>query len=95
MTAILMRFWPVLLPLVLYLIWHEWRNYHAKKAGQERYALRDGPWLWAVAATLGLAVAVVLWFGLSSEPRTHTAYQPAEIKDGKLIPGQFAPQSND
>lgn len=95
MLMILARFWPVLVPVVLYLIWHEIRNRKAVKAGDERRPLHDGPWRWMVSATVALAFGLVLWFGLTEEPRTHTGYQPAKIHDGKLLPGQFVPQNNE
>ncbi len=88
------RFWPVLLPIILYLVWHELRKKKAKKQGQPPAEIHEGPWLAALLASLVIAIGCVLWFALTTESHNNVSYHPAYIEDGKIIRGYTKPREN-
>lgn len=89
MLSYLLRFWPILLPIIIYLVWLFIARNKAKKAGEEVLpGLTDGPWVWAVAATFVLAAGFFIFMGLSSTP-TDSSYSPARMENGKLVPGKI------
>jgi hypothetical protein len=86
MSLFLFRFWPVLIPLLVYCLWH-WRCVaRAKKQGVAPPRFRDGPWYWAVMASLALGLFSFLFIGLSHAPEKGQ-YVPPQMKDGNIIPG--------
>jgi len=86
MLTLLIRFWPVLLPLILYGLWQFSRRRKAHKAGEEKPRWRDGPWFWAVLATLGLAIGCLMFWGFQNEEIKGT-YIPPQLINGKIVPG--------
>lgn len=88
----LLRFWPILLPLIAYFLWISYCRRKAQRSGKPVPAFRDGPWVLAVASSLALAILGLLYLGLSSEPNDGV-FIPAHMEDGKLIPAQVIPAS--
>lgn len=43
---------------------------------------------WLVIAGLGLAIASLIWAGLTSERRKE-GFQPTHMENGRVVPGQF------
>ncbi len=90
MIKLLIRFWPLLLPLLLFGLW--WL-YMRRKHGKE--ALEEGPLaerkrkLFMVALVTTLLGAVVLAFGFwfYTDANAPTRYAPATYQDGVLVPG--------
>lgn len=83
---LIFRFWPVWIPLVIYLIWFEIVRRRAIKAGLPVPLFREGPWYWAVLSSLLIAVACFIALGLSNEAHKG-AYVPPHMENGTLIPG--------
>lgn len=91
MALFLMRFWPVLIPLLAYVIWMLRARRCARKAGCAMpHFFRDGPWFWTLVACLGLAVAMFMLFGLSNEGNKGE-YVPPHLENGAVIPGTVQP----
>lgn len=88
----LSRFWPVTLPLIIYVLWMIYRQRKAKKLGHPVPALKDGPWVWAVAASILLAIGGFLALGLTAE-QTDGTYIPAHMENGELIPARVVPDT--
>lgn len=84
---ILFRFWPVLIPLVVYMLWHRMVCRRAEKAGKERPDFRDGPWYWAVLSSLLIALLCFLILGMSQGEDRGT-YVPPHMDHGKLVPAE-------
>lgn len=91
LKILFIRFWPVFLPLLLYLAWLAFARRKAGKAGAEKPGFFDGPWLVPVMATMGLAIAAMLYLGLSAE-EVQGSYIPAHQEDGRLVPAQIVPE---
>lgn len=83
---IVFRLWPALLPLAAYWLWHRVAVRRALKAGKPPPHFRDGPFYWAVIASLLVAVFCFLWFGAQLGEHKGN-YVPPQMKDGVLIPG--------
>lgn len=89
LTAILARFWPVLIPIVVYLIWHDSQRRKALKTGDVPRKLNEGPWLLSLGATVLIAIGCIAWFGVSTPSNTNVGYSPAHMVDGKLVKGKM------
>ena len=90
LRLLLLRFWPALIPLALYLIWHELRKRKSRRMGQEPARMVEGPWLWAVSAALMIAVGMMLFYGFTAERRTDVAYEPPQVNEqGDIVRGHF------
>jgi hypothetical protein len=83
---ILFRFWPALLPLVIYFFWHRASVRRAKKENKPAPHFRDGPVYWTVLASLLIAVLCFVVMGVELEPQKGD-YIPPVVKDGAIVPG--------
>lgn len=86
MGIFLLRFWPVLLPFLVYIFWMMRVRRHARKAGEAVPDFREGPWFWAVVATLLVALLLFLILGLSHSAN-QGEYTPPHMENGHIIPG--------
>lgn len=86
---IMFRLWPAFIPLIVYVLWMLYRRRKAKRDDSIPPAFRDGPWVWAVGASLLIAMLCFISLGLSTPHNSGTSYQPTQLKDGKLIKGGF------
>lgn len=87
MISMLIKFWPALIPVTLYVIWMIWRRRKAVRLGAVPPSWFDGNGLWVACASLITMVACFVWLALHSPINTDPHYQPARFKDGKLIDG--------
>lgn len=79
------RFFPVLLPLLIYLLWLYIIRKRAHKAGEPLPRFQDGPLFWVVMASLGIALLCFVALGISSSGHKGS-YQPAHMEGDKIIP---------
>lgn len=86
MSLFLFRFWPVLIPLIIYWLWYRRVAGRAVKAGQPPPRFREGPWYWAVLASLLTAIGCFILMGTSGEGTTGE-YVPPHMENGTLIQG--------
>lgn len=87
LKLLITRFWPALIPLILYLAWLAYARRKAEAKGEEKPGFTDGPWIWPVVLTLLLAIGGFLWLGLSATPEDG-AYKPAHMENGQLVPAK-------
>ncbi len=80
------KFWPAFIPILLYLLWLYVRRRKAKKQGEEVPGWRDGPWAYAVIASLLLLIGGFIYLALSADSNRETGYTPKRYEGGKLIP---------
>lgn len=50
---------------------------------------RDAPILWLMGAGTALVIGVMVFFVSFNREPTDGTYRPAEIRDGKIVPGQI------
>ncbi len=91
MSLFLFRFWPVLIPLVIYWVWLRIVGRRATIEGRPVLRFRDGPWYWAVLCSLLIGVGIFLMLGTSIEPQRGT-YIPPHLEDGRIVPPQVEPR---
>lgn len=91
MMLLLLRLWPVLIPLVIYSLWMFHKRGKARKVGADlpRF-FKDGPWFWAVVASLATGLVMLLVVGLSHDSSTGN-YVPPYMEDGRIVPGRIEP----
>lgn len=88
MGLFLFRFWPVLMPLAVYLLWLRRVRKRAAKAGEPRPHFRDGPWYWMVVATLLTGVLCFVFLAAGIEDKKGE-YIPPHMENGVMVPGQI------
>lgn len=87
LRILLTYFWPVLIPLVLYTLWFIWAR-RQEEEGKDPLEWTDGPWAMTLIVTL--LVAILCFIPVIKNKTVHKdSYQPAQFKDGKLIPGKI------
>lgn len=93
MFRFLLRFWPALIPLVLYFLWLLHRKKRAAAGGEETppEVLR-GAFFWSLAASFVLLLASFLVLGLSQKPQREGHYVPPHYEGGKLAPAHTEPE---
>jgi hypothetical protein len=87
MGLFLFRFWPVLIPLIIYWLWFIKIARSAEREGKPRPHFRDGPWFWAVLASLITGIGCFMMIGTSGEGNTGV-YVPPHLENGTLVPGR-------
>jgi hypothetical protein len=90
MGLFLFRFWPVLIPLLVYWLWLVIVGKRAVKAGKTPPRFVDGPWYWMVFSSLVIGIACFIWLG--SDPESEKGvYEPPHLENGVIVPGQVRP----
>ena len=87
MGLFLLRFWPVLIPLLVYWLWHKRVVGRAKKTGDTPPHFRDGPWYQMVLASLLIGIGCLLFLAASID-NNKGEYTPSHMQGGIMIPGQ-------
>ncbi len=87
MALFIFRFWPVFIPLFVYILWMISVRNKARKAGAPLPHFGQGPWFWTLVATLALAVCMFVFFGLSHESNSGE-YIPPHMENGKVVSGE-------
>lgn len=79
---------PFVAPLIG---WYLWVRYFNKAAAPETTGWRKAPWHWLAVAGVGAVVAVLL---VTAPPggEPNQVYEPAHVRDGKVVPGQYRPR---
>ncbi|MGE0753591.1 MAG: hypothetical protein AB7L92_00345 [Alphaproteobacteria bacterium] len=90
MGLFIFRFWPVLIPLLIYWLWYLNNRRKARKLGKDVPRFRDGPWYWAVLASLGTGLCIFVVLGLGMRESKGT-YEPPHLENGKMIDGKIRP----
>lgn len=87
---ILLRIWPALIPLLLYLVWLYYRK---KRVGHEDemppVELFRGPLFWSLVASLVLLLISLLFFGVAQPTKREGQYVPPHFEGGKISPSRI------
>ena len=87
MGLFLFRFWPVLVPLLCYLLWHMIVRHKAIKKGEPAPRFRDGPVYWLILSTL-LTAALCFILLATGQDALKGDYIPAHLEGGTLVPSE-------
>ncbi|MEZ5690070.1 MAG: hypothetical protein R3D71_00200 [Rickettsiales bacterium] len=90
MALFLFRFYPVLLPLLIYYIWLYFMRRKARKNGDKIPQFRDGPVFLLLISSLVIAILCFLFIAFSTEGKKGN-YIPPHMEGDSLIPGQIVP----
>ena len=80
---------PLILPAVLYVVWV---SISRKFGSSPDKQLRDGPWVWIVAAGVALMAAALITWGVVDGEAPGGTYEAPRFEDGKIIPGTVTPK---
>jgi heme A synthase len=84
---------PLLLPTAIYALWLARERRRAATAGTTARAWEDGPWFWLALGGIALTAAVFVTSALVEGYRPGFHYTPAQMENGKIVPGQFNEQN--
>ena len=89
LRLMLLRCWPALIPISLYLLWFWHRRRLARKLDHPVPHITDGPWL--LTAFLSVIFFAISLFAipLIEGGNSGTNYQPKQLIDGTLVPGKL------
>jgi hypothetical protein len=83
---------PLVLPAGGYLVYRLWDDWRTRRAGGPvRSAWEDWPWLWISGAGLVCLVAWLGWMSQHDVAPPGGTYEPAQLKDGEIVPGRVVP----
>ena len=80
---------PLMFPTVLYLLYVRVANQRAPSAPGQSSWWRELPWLWLLAAGVALVAVYLVGLALFGGAPPGSAYRPARLIDGKIVPDQF------
>jgi len=80
---------PLILPTALYLLYVAVANRRSPAAPGQPLWWREMPWLWLVAAGAALVAICFVALALFGGAPPGSAYRPARLIDGKIVPDQF------
>ena len=87
---LIFRFWPALLPLIIYLLWYYFTLRRTIKEGKPRPRFYQGSLYWAIVASLGIAAVCFILMGAEQgEQKGH--YVPPAMEGGRITPGHIEP----
>jgi hypothetical protein len=83
---LLLKFWPVLLPLGFYFLWMFIMS--RRMGGRERIAehIRKGLLFWAIISTVVLTIGAFIYWGVSQGDNSAETYVPATTVNGVVVP---------
>ncbi len=89
---LLLRLWPALIPLLLYLMWLYYRKRQAAKGIETPPELLRGVRFWMLVASFVLLVISFLILDFTRPAHREGKYVPPKYEDGKLTPAHSEPQ---
>ena len=93
MALLFFRLWPIFIPLAIYWLWMLSQRRKARKAGSDMPRFfKDGPWYWAVVASLVIGVGLLVLLGLTHQG-SKGEYIPPHMENGTIIPGYVADEN--
>ncbi len=84
---LILKLWPVLVPLTLYYAWKKYINYRLKQGEEVSLHVQRKAWLFTCICTLAtLIICFIAWGLMQPIEETSGRYVPAHIKDGQIVP---------
>lgn len=87
MIKILIKFWPVLVPFLVYGVW-----YLRQRRGRELLIVQLSErearlWRWTLYAALLVLVMCAGWLAMTIHATESGIYHPATLQNGVIVPG--------
>jgi hypothetical protein len=79
---------PIVLPTAIYVLWMVHRRRRAA-AGTAALTWQQGPWFWLILGGIAMSAASFVFGALLAGHSPGGKYVPAEVKNGRVIPGQI------
>ena len=90
MIKLLIKFWPALIPIGLFVLWRIFTR--KKRKAEEEWPHWDEKLLmWTLVATLLVAIITISVYVLSQESNIDSKYVPPHYEDGEIVPGKMIP----
>jgi hypothetical protein len=90
MIKLLLKIWPAFTPIILFGAWYFLWGRHIKARAEGEEVTPEGKlWRLALASTLVLIVAGIVWIGATQKSNTSDIFVPASYKDGVLTPSHM------
>ena len=88
LKLLLLRFWPALIPVALYVVWRVIRR---KKADADIIEVKEtndeGKWWWiTLLSSLAIALIMLAFIAFETQPRDFGDYNPPKVVDGQVVP---------
>jgi hypothetical protein len=89
LRLLLIRLWPALIPIALYLLW-----VFVLRKEKVRHKLTEGPLFWTLVTSVLLAVGMLFWYGINEQGNWSGTYVPPQGGGAgrELVPGQVVPK---
>ena len=84
---IITKFWPALIPLLIYIIWRFFIFPKIANDKQNKTKVKAFSY-WLISTLIMLILSIMLFLFSESSQKYHN-YKPAEIIDGKLKPAEL------
>jgi hypothetical protein len=98
MLTALIRFWPILVPLIIFIVWYINARHNLDIKVIDQFRERRAKYLmYALISSAVIAIICSAVYVLSRQDNTHQEYVPARVENGQLIPSSFRerPQNNE
>jgi hypothetical protein len=92
MGLFLFRFWPALVPFLLYVIWFLVVRHKAIMEGKPEPHFKDGPLYWMIITSLLIAAVCFMLLAMVQQGNKGE-YIPPYMDNGKMMPSQIRPES--
>jgi quinol-cytochrome oxidoreductase complex cytochrome b subunit len=84
LKLILTKLWPILIPLLLYVMWLFYCKYIRKDKKVDIFA---PPFGWVIASMAVIAVLMMAWISIEQQ-KSEESYVPTRVEGGKIVPSQ-------
>lgn len=96
MSAIITKFWPALIPLLIFGMWYLfiYKPRANKKKGDKLPPHIQRLQTLTLLSSLVIAIVMILVLMVSVDENREEDFVPSRIEDGKLVPGHFEPHKS-
>ncbi len=92
LKLILLRAWPALIPIIIYLGWLYYMKKRAGDGEKPPVEVFRSPLYWTLILSALMVMASFVFYGISMEPRRDGQYVPPSFDGETLSPARTAPE---
>ncbi|MCP5362066.1 MAG: hypothetical protein H6908_05485 [Hyphomicrobiales bacterium] len=84
MYKLFLKFWPALIPIMLYVMWRLMVRYRRVQGEDEALAEHTAKvWIWTLLSSIAILLISVGYMLFSESPREEGTHVPVQYEDGK------------